>query len=147
MTQEDGFIEVQVNLYNKTPLLKWVRPVIIKKLKLLFDTYCMVIVSRESGLDFSEVQDMDPDESLAWVVYGAYKSYAALQNRRPRVHITTAVEWVKGMLPDERLRMAETYKMSKEIGSIAESYQIARDKDPDGEADGVKKVEGSVQQN
>ena len=149
MTQEDGFIEVSVNLYNKTPLIKWVRPVIIKRLKLLFDTYCMVIVSRESGLDFTEIQDMDPDESLAWVVYGAYKSYASLKNKRPRISITTAVEWIKGMLPDERQRMAETYKKSREIGTLAESYQKARN-GPEVDSDGEmvpKKPEGSELQN
>ena len=142
LTQEDGYVEVTVNLYNRIPLLKWIIPVRLKKLRLLFDTYCMVIVSRESGLDFTQIQEMEVDEALAWTVYGAYKSYKSLTNKRPRISVTTAVKLVKGMLPAERERMAEAYKKSREIGELADSYQKARSRDPEGEADGIKKAQG-----
>lgn len=145
MTQEDGFVEVQVNLYNKTPLIRWVRPVIIKKLRLLFDTYCMVIVTRESGLDFSDIENMDKEEYLAWMLYGAHKSYASLSNRRPNITIEDAVQWLKGMLIEDRKRAAETIQLSREIGEIADSYQKARNRpelDNEGEPLG-KKGKGS----
>ena len=141
MTQEDGFIEVSVNLYNKTPLIKWVRPVIIKRLKLLFDTYAMALVSRESGLDFSDIEGMDKEEYVVWMVWAAYMSHASLKNKRPKVSIPVAQRWLRGMLLEDRQRVAETIQVSREIGTIAESYQIARNKDDGG--DSAKKPGGS----
>ena len=141
MTQEDGFIEVSVNLYNKTPLIKWVRPVIIKRLKLLFDTYAMALVSRESGLDFSDIEGMDKEEYVVWMVWAAYMSHASLKNKRPKVSIPEAQRWLRGMLLEDRQRVAETIQVSREIGTIAESYQIARNKDEGG--DRTKKPGGS----
>jgi len=146
MTQEDGYVEVLVNLYNRTPLIKWVRPVIIKKLQLLFDSYAMIMVSRESGLDFTDIEGMDKEEYVVWMVWAAYMSHASLKNKRPRISIPEAQRWLKGMLLEDRQRVAETIQVSREIGTMAESYQTARNKGEDGE-DGPKKVEGSELQN
>ena len=145
MTQEDGFVEVSVNLFNKAPLIKWIRPVVIKRLKLLFDTYAMALVSRQSGLDFTDIEGMDKEEYVVWMVWSAYMSYASLRNHRPKVSIQDAEQWMKGMLLEDRKRVAETIAASREIGTMAESYQTARNKD-DGE-DSPKKVEGSELQN
>ncbi len=147
MTQEDGFVEVQVNLYNRVPLIKWIIPVRIKKLKLLFDTYAMALVSRESGLDFTDIEGMDKEEYIVWMVYAAYMSHASLKNKRPRISIPEAQQWLKGMLMEERQRVVDTIQVSREIGTLAESYQTARNKGTDDDEDGVKKVEGSEPQN
>lgn len=143
MTQEDGFIEVSVNLYNKTPLVKRIIPVRIKKLKLLFDTYSMMVIGRESGLDFADVENLDPEEYLTWMVYAGYKSHKSLRNHRARISITDAVEWVNGMMTREREKIVDTWKKSREIGELMLSYQAARNKD-DGEEGETKKVVGSV---
>lgn len=145
MTQEDGFIEVKVNLYNRTPIIRWVRPVIFKKLPLLFDTYAMIAVSRGSGLDFTRMDQMDPEEYLAWMIYGGYTSYQSLKNRRVSLTIETCVEWVKGILYQDRLEIFQTIQKSKELGSLMESYQAARN--PDGGSDGPKKAVDSVTRN
>jgi hypothetical protein len=137
MTQEDGFIEVKTTLWNRTPLLKWFRPVVVKRLKLLFDVYSMMIVSRHSDLDFRQVDKMDAEENLTWMVYGGYMSYHSTRNHRPDITVLDAERWVKGMLVDERLKVLETMKRSKEIGELAESYQKARN--PEGRSDGSKK--------
>ncbi len=145
MTQEDGFIEVKTNLYNRTPLLKWVRPVVVKKLRLLFDVYCLFIVSRESDLDFSDMENMNTEEYLTWMIYGGTMSYGSTKNYRPKVSVLDAERWMKGVLQDDRIRILRTIEMSKEIGELTESYMKARN--PEGEAGRSKKVEGSVQQN
>lgn len=142
MTQEDGFVEISVNLYNKHRILKWIRPVIIKRLRLLFDTYSMMVVSRNSDLDFTDIEHMDPEEYMAWMVYGGYVSYKSLKNQRPRISIEDAVQWVKGMLAEDRKRMLDTMQKSREIGKMADDYQKARNKEdgyPEGEADEPKK--------
>ena len=146
MTQEDGFIEVSVNLYNRVPLIKWIRPVVIKKLRLLFDTYAMALVSRESGLDFTDIEGMDKEEYVIWMVWAAYMSHASLKNKRPKISIPEAQRWLKGMLLEDRQRVAETIQVSREIGTMAESYQTARNKGTD-EEDGPKKAGGSELQN
>lgn len=143
-TQEDGYIEVTTNLFNRTPILKWVRPVFIKRLRLLFDTYSLMIVSRESGLDFSDMDNMDMEEYLAWMVWGGYKSHQATIDKKPRGSVEDAVRWVRGILIEDRKEIQETIKMSKEIGMIAESYQKARN-NPEGEAEGEKKDQVSEQ--
>lgn len=150
MTQEDGYVEIRVNLYSRLMILKWIRPVVIKKIRLLFDTYAMMVVSRNSDLDFTDIEHMDPEEYMAWMVYGGYVSYKSLRNKRPRISIEEAVQWVKGMLAEDRKKVLETLQLSKEIGQIADSYQKARNKyeGPEGEADVPKKVQaqGSEQQ-
>lgn len=143
MTQEDGFVEVKCTIQNRTPILKWVRPVIIKKLQLLFDVYCMMIVSKHSDLDFSDIENMDSEEYLAWMVYAGYLSHAALSNKRPRITVEDAVVWVAGMMRDQRLEIYDTIQLSKEIGQIAESYQKARTGDESG---GGKKKVGPLEQ-
>jgi len=145
MTQEDGYIEVKTNLFNRTPIMKWVRPVIFKKLELLFDTYCMLLVSRNSDLDFTDLENMEPEEYLAWMLYGGYLSHQALKNRRPKLEIEECVRWGKGILYQDRLDIMRTIQKSKEIGGLVSSYQKARNQA--GEADGSKKVKDSVQQN
>jgi len=143
MTQEDGFIEVRVYLTNRRPIIKWVRPVVIKRIRLLFDVYCMMIVARTSGLDFTEADKMEPQEMLTWMVYGGYSSYRSLSNKRPGVTVEDVQEWVRGILHEDRIRILEAVQESREIGQLAKSYQEARSS---GEGDGSKKVAGSDQQ-
>jgi hypothetical protein len=144
MTQEDGFIEVQVNLFNRTPIVKWVRPVYFKKLPLLFDVYCLMIISMDADVEFSDLDNkMNPEELLAWIIYGGYKSYTFLQGKRSQVTIDEVLTWVKGMLNDDRIKVMEVFRETKAIGKLAESYQKARN--PEGEEAGQsKKAEGSV---
>lgn len=147
MTQE-GYIEVKANLFSTTPVLKWVRPVKVIKLNLLFDVYCWMIVGRESNLDFTQVDDMNPDEYLAWVVYGAYLSAQSLKNKRPRVTVEDAERWVRGILNEDRIRIYKTIANSKQVGKIVDDYQKARMGGPsedEEEGESPKKQGGSDQ--
>ena len=144
MTQEDGFIEVKVNLFNRTPIIKWVRPVYFKKLRLLFDTHAMLFISLDADLDFVDVENLKGEELLAWIIYGGYKSYAISKSRKPYVDIEDVIVWVKGMLNDDRLRVLEVWGQSKAVGKLTDSYLKARNES--GEGKGSKKAEGSVLQ-
>jgi hypothetical protein len=143
--QEDGFIEVQVNLFNRTPVIKWVRPVYFKKLSLLFDTHAMLAISMDADLDFSQVDEMKGEELLAWIIYGGYKSYAVLNDKRSNIDIEEVLIWVKGMLVDDRVKVMEAWDNSKAVGKLTDSYLKARNKT--GEGEGSKKEVGSVQKN
>jgi hypothetical protein len=143
--QEDGFIEVQVNLFNRTPVIKWVRPVYFKNLPLLFDTHAMLIISMDADLDFSDVEELKGEELMAWIIYGGYKSYRISKSKRPNVDIEKVLTWVKGMLVDDRVKVMEAWSNSKAVGKLTDSYLKARNKT--GEGEGSKKEVGSVQKN
>ena len=145
MTQEDGFIEVKCYLTNQVPIIRWVRPVIIKKVKLLFDVFAIMTVARESGLTFIGLDEMDPEEYMAWMVYGGMKSYASLRNKRLDLSINEVLVMLDGMLNEDRAAILETVKISKEIGQLGEAYQKARDEMANQEGDGEsKKAPGQV---
>ena len=141
MTQEDGFIEVKVNLFNRNRLTKWFRPVYFKKLPLLFDTHAMLFISLDADLDFVDVENLKGEELLAWIIYGGYKSYAISKNRKPRTDIEDVMVWVKGMLNDERVRVLDAWGQSKAVGKLTDSYLKARNEA--GEGKGSKKADGS----
>lgn len=146
MTQEDGFIEVKSYLANRTPIIRWVRPVVSKKLKLLFDVFAMMTMARDSGINFDEVKQMEGQEQLAWLVYGGLKSHASLKNKRLDISIEEVVELIDGILIQDRAAILETIEKSREIGKLAESYQTARQNMAE-EADGPlsqKKDQGQV---
>jgi len=143
MTQEDGYIEIRTNVWNRNPLTRWIRPVKIRRLKMLFDVYCWIVVGRESSLDFAQVDQMDPEEFMTWAVYGGMVSYAALQHKRPRITPEICQEYVKGILIEDRLRMTDTIIASRQTGDLAESYLKARAaKAEDQGGSGEKKAEG-----
>lgn len=123
-------------------MLKWVRPVVVKRLRLLFDTYCLFLISKESDLAFSEMESMTMDEYLTWMIWGGYMSFYSTKNTRPKITVLDTEIWAKGVLQEDRIRIMETIKASKEIGEITESYMKARNQG----ADGSKKVKGSVLQ-
>jgi hypothetical protein len=125
MKQEDNFIEVTTNIRVTTPVLRWFFPVRIKKLRLLFDVYAWIFVSRQSNLDFTEAEKMDPEEFLVWSVYGAHASYLSLNNDRIRAGVEEVQRWVKGMLMEDRERILKTIIDSRSIGESAGSYQEA----------------------
>lgn len=142
MTQEDGFIEVQVNLFNRTPVIKWVRPVYFKKLHLLFDVYSMMILASDADVEFSDLDNkMGAEELLAWIIYGGYKSYKLLKGKRARLDIEEVQVWVKGMLNDDRVRVMDAWSNSRAVGKLTDSYLKARNES--GEGKGSKKVVGS----
>lgn len=142
MTQEEGFIEIKTNLWNRNRLTKWVLPVRIKRVKLLLDVYCWMFVSRNSDLDFTRIEDMDSEEFLTWAVFGGYMSYAAIKNKKPRLSIQEVEDWVKGILMEDRVKILETIQLVREVGETHQSYQKAM---LAGEDDGPKKVDGSDQ--
>jgi len=143
MTQEDGFIEVKCYLTNHTPILKWVRPVITKKLRLLFDVFAMMVMARDSTVNYDEMNKMEANEQLAWMIYGGLKSYAALKNKRLQISIEEVVELMDGILIQDRVAVLETISGSREIGKLAQSYQEARETMAE-EGKGSKKVKGQV---
>jgi len=145
MTQEDGFIEVKVNLFNRTPIIKWVRPVYFKKLPLLFDTHAMLVISIDADLDFTDVENLKGEELLAWIIFGGYKSYALLKGKRVRLDINEVLVWVKGMLNDDRIKVLDTWRGSKAVGKLTDSYLKARNESGEGKTS--KKEVGSVPQN
>ena len=142
MTQEDGYIEVKCYLTNRVPIIRWVRPVKTKKLRMLFDVFAMMVMARDSGVNFSDMQEMQADEQMAWMVYGGLRSYASLKNRRLDVPIETVIEWIDGILLHDRAAILETIGASRSIGKLAESYQEARE--AMAEEAGTKKVPGQV---
>lgn len=142
MTQEDGFIEVKVNLFNRTPIAKWVRPVYFKKIRLLFNVHCMVIISQDSGLDFSDLEKMTLEEHMAWFIYAGFRSYAFHISKNMQITIEQAERYAKGLLHEDRMAVYQTMEASKHIGKLIESYQNARN--ADGEDGKSKKKEGSV---
>lgn len=141
MTQEDGYIEVKCYLRNQTPIIRWVRPVKTKRLKMLFDVFAMMVMARDSGIDFSQMQEMEPEEQLAWMVYGGLCSHASLKNRRLNIPIETVIGWIDGILLQDRAAILDTISNSRAIGELAESYQKARETMAEGE-DGSKKAPG-----
>lgn len=145
MTQEDGFIEVKVNLFNRNRLTKRFRRVYLKKLPLLFDTHAMLFISLDADLDFVDVENLKGEELLAWIIYGGYKSYAISKNRKPYVDIEDVTVWVKGMLNDERIRVLDAWGQSKAVGKLTDSYLKARNEAGEGKTS--KKAEGSVLEN
>lgn len=143
MKQEDNFIEVKTNLWNRVPI-RWIIPVRIKKLRLLFDVYAWVFVGRNSGLDFNQIEEMDPGEFLTWSVYGAHASYLSTIGKRLTVDVETVQGWVRGILAEDRERIIRVIMESKAIGETAQAYQkgkMSGDK-KDGES---KKDNGSDQ--
>jgi len=124
MTQE-AFIEVNTYLVNKNRLTKWIRPVIVKRLKLLFDVFCWVTVSRDTDLDFEEMEAMDPEEYLAWIVYGGHVSYMSTHGKRSKPDILRVQRWVAGMLVQDRQAIIDTIRDSRSVGEMAEMYQAA----------------------
>lgn len=146
MTQEDGFIEVKCYLKETRPILKWVRPVKVKKLRLLFDVFAMMAVARDSDLDFTQMDQMDPHEYLSWMVYGGILSYAALTNERPRLTVEDAVSLVDGMMQDDRMAILRTIQLSRELGKLAADYQQARNAMAGGDTSKKAQGKGSGQQ-
>jgi len=110
---------------NRSRLTKWIRPVIIKRIRLLFDVFCWITISRESTLDFTEMDQMDPEEYLAWIVYGGYMSYQSTLNKRSRPDILQVQEWVEGMLMRDRQDIINAVQESRTVGEMAEMYQAA----------------------
>jgi len=144
MTQEDGFIEVKCYLTNHTPILKWVRPVITKKLRLLFDVMSVMIYARDSGVNFDEMNQMENSEQLAWMVYGGMKSYSLMKNRKLDISIEQVMDLLDGVLIQDRAAIYETISASRQLGEVAKSYQEAREALAE-QGDGIsKKVEGQV---
>lgn len=130
-------MEVRSYLKNKTPIIKWIRPVRVRKVPLLMDVYAMIITAKETDLAFDQVDQMNPDEYLAWMIYGGYRSYQLLHNKRPSIEIEDCLEIVDGLFQDQRLAVLRTIQLSKEIGKLMDSYQKARQRlageDPDSE--------------
>ena len=129
-------------LTNRTPIIRWVRPVVTKKLRLLFDVFAMMVMARDSGVNFSEMSQMETNEQMAWMVYGGMRSYASLKNRRIKVPIERVIEMLEGVLLTDRAAILETIAASREIGKLAESYQEARENMA--EESGSKKAPGQV---
>jgi len=143
MTQEDGFIEVTCYLTNRTPVIRWVRPVRTKKLRMLFDVFAMMVMARDSGVNFSEMNQMEMGEQMAWMIYGGLKSYASLKDKRLRISIEQVLELLDGILTADRAAILETISESRAIGKLAESYQEAREGMAE-EGSGSKKAKGQV---
>lgn len=145
MTREDGLIEVNYYLKNRTPIVKWVRPVIAKKLRLRFDVFAVMVMANDSGVNFDEMNQMEPNEQLAWMVYGGMKSHASIKNRRLDISIEQVIEIIDGVLLQDRAAILETIAASRQIGKLAESYQQARESMAEGEEYGLsKKAQGQV---
>lgn len=124
MTKEDGFVEVKIVTLN-TGLIRVIRPASIKRVKLLFDIMCWMVVARDSGLDFQQIEEMDPDEFLTWAFYGGYVSHLNYTGKSKKIDVEVVQEWVQGLLVNDRKRILETIIGSRDMGETAKSYQQA----------------------
>jgi len=129
MKQEDRFnpdlyLEVRAHLPRKgaARILGKTREV---KIPLLIDVYCWLNLTTMSGLDFTEVDQMDPTEYMTWLMLAASDSYYAAKRKRKRLTIDDTQKLVPGLLWTDQQRIFDLIVRSRTVGETVKSYQEA----------------------
>lgn len=139
----DLVVEIRPLIFRRG-ILKYISPVKIQKITLILDMFAWTIVTRESGLDFSQVDEMVLDEYFTWVIYGGHVSYQATKHRKSKYSVTKVEEFVQGLLQADRERILDVITRSRQIGEKGEQYQEAMAKMVDSQEDDEgKKLTGS----